>query len=222
MDSSNPPFAPPQPISPKNQLPLMYFVIGMIVVILVAVVSFGAGKRVASPVETNAPVSVTPSTTPPVPTSDSTAGWKTYINEQYGYTIRWPDNWTEAEHSSNFRYLVPFEAPDKSQIQITALENNFQTLDAHLKHQDEIDSTGWEGSPAKEIKEAKGSAVGGYPAIERKEDWLAAGFTTTATYVAKGKNVYSIVILPYGEGELATQEAAKLYHQILSTFQFTH
>jgi hypothetical protein len=69
---------------------------------------------IAQPTPTDAPllvtndtpgVSVSP-TTSPTPTIDPTAGWNTYTNAQYGYSIKYPDGWI-ASDSGQLEPLIP-------------------------------------------------------------------------------------------------------------------
>jgi len=64
-------------------------------VVLVGIIGFLLGKSFSQPKTSPPPISqVSPSPTPenPTPTPDPTANWKTYTNEKYGYTFKYPSS----------------------------------------------------------------------------------------------------------------------------------
>lgn len=42
--------------------------------------------------------SLSPTTQQPRPTSEETANWKTYTNQEWGYSIQYPNNWESKEY----------------------------------------------------------------------------------------------------------------------------
>lgn len=156
---------------------------------------------------------------PETPDMCPKTSWKTFINEKYNFGISLPADWREVEHSSNFDYIFPFEALDKSQFQITVSTPVAISLEKYLEKMDQESSTAWEGQPSKKVISTLATNRAGYPAILRKEDWLAAGFTTFSTYIKVDGRVYTFTVLPYGDRPLVEQEAYDKNLQILDSFK---
>ena len=187
-------------------------------ILLIALgIGTGLGVVLSRQSNTSSPMKATPT-----PANAIRSDWKTYTNDLYGYTIKFPKNWVPVEHASNVQNVDSWKAPDGSTIQIlvTELESSL-TLDQYLERLDQTNSTGWEGKPAVNVIHVKrGLTVGSEPAVQRTEDMLAAGFTTTSTYVKNGKYVYSLRILPGGEGNISNSQAAAQYDATLASFLF--
>jgi hypothetical protein len=162
----------------------------------------------------------TPTPTKPSPTPDDTEKWQTHTNEKYGYMVKWPSNWIPIEHSSNFDYITEFGAPDGSTIRIMIEDNQGLTLNQYLENLDQESKAGYEGKPSLRIITSKNSSLAGYPAIERQERILAAGFTSLVTRTAVRDKILTVTLLPHRNIELSQTEAYSKYYQILSTFQF--
>lgn len=144
--------------------------------------------------------------------------WQLYKNDLYGYQVEMPANWVGIERSSNFPNLSSFGATDESILEIMVVQNKDGSLEDYLKTIDQEAQTGWEGLPAKKISESQKVDLAGFDAVERKEEWLAAGFTTLVTYVAVGDKIIHFAIHP-GRETYFRSEVGEKYDQVLSTFQ---
>lgn len=77
---------------------LVYILVGVLILVSVAGGAYYFGKS-STPKSSPAPV-VTSQTPQPTPDetvyteSDRSANWKTYTNIKYGYSIRYPDDWS--------------------------------------------------------------------------------------------------------------------------------
>ncbi|KKR72708.1 MAG: hypothetical protein UU81_C0010G0054 [Microgenomates group bacterium GW2011_GWC1_41_8] len=222
--SSQPP-DPIPPAEPAHHTPLKIILIaigillaGAILVFVYQTIQANRSWRFTEPPDMMGSINqVSPS-----PILDETAEWKTYTNTNSisGFQIDIPSIWKELEHSSSFENSSMFQAPDGSQIDLTVEQTTFNDLDSYLSDLDKTNTTAWEGKPSKTIKQTQLITIGNAKGIIRVEDWLAAGFTTKVTYIINDNKVFSITLLPYGDGNFETQEAAKKYDHILSTFTF--
>jgi len=132
--NTNPP-TPPQsttpPVSPilpkKNNLVVILLSVLLLITFLIGGYLF---LKVQDLTKQLAQIQVEVQATPiPSPTEASaqegTANWKTYTNTKYGYMVKIPPDWKQAETSSNFEYIVRFEPPNPPGqfVKIQALEN---------------------------------------------------------------------------------------------------
>lgn len=168
-----------------------------------------------------------PSPTPSItanPSPDPTYDWQTYQSQLYGYEIKFPPDWKQTEHSSNFENITSYQALDDSQFEIisTTVEPS-QSLTDYLTQYDEESKTGYEGKPSRRIISTQSTQLAGIDAVERDEEWLAAGFTVKTTFVKLKNQVHQLVAIPtYDEKGNHTDSAAyQNYSLILSTFQET-
>lgn len=216
----------------KGRWPIVLGALGSIAIFtifLYAVLSYSRREQELQPTPTST-LALTPIQTPivgtPTPTPmirDETGDWKIYKNEECNYQIKWPNDWVEIEHSSNFPCAAIFKAPDASGVQVAVEENKYKNLDQYLEELDEIHSVGYEGQPSVKVVDSKNATVGSQESKERTEKWLAAGFTTLVTYTNYRSKIYSFTILSYGHPgaeDLTKTRAAEKFHQILSTFKF--
>jgi uncharacterized protein YxeA len=203
------PQVPTEPAKKNNIVKIAAILVGILIVVGLFVNAYLMLSKKETVTKTP-DISVTAT-----PTLDPTAEWVTFTNPDWNYEIKAPSDWKETEHSSNFNYTTPLQAPDQSNFIVTIKNENTNTLEKILQNQDQIDKTSWEGKPSKEIISSKQISVGNYSGIEREEKWLAAGFIAKTTYILVNGKFVSFVAYP--ENSTAT----KLYDQILSTFKFT-
>ncbi len=151
---------------------------------------------------------------------DETADWKTYKNDEYGFEFGYPVLWEIINYPSN-AYGIGFvlQASDYSGLKIITFKIKQQTLKQYLEAGDKVNQTAYEGSPSKTILSTKEITVANFPAIQREESWLAAGFTTIVTYLKKDDIVYSFQLQVNSSG-IFTASDQITYNKILSTFKF--
>ncbi len=160
--------------------------------------------------------SFTPSvnTTPPSPTpQESPTATPTpelttrkIIDEKYQYELDVPVSWKEIEHNSNFDFQRTFAATDSSNFEVLVSELPAKsTLEKYLADQDKLAKTAYEGKPSKSVISTEKTEVAGLPAIEREEEFLAAGFVGRVIYFASEKYVYSLSFVPGASSTLVQQ-----------------
>jgi hypothetical protein len=169
-------------------------------------------QKKTTPPKENISVSPTPATSVP--------GWGTYSDELNIYQINAPSSWERLTHSSNFwgMHLITLKAPDDSVFQASATLAKNQTLTSYLQSIDKRNSTAWEGLPSKNILTSNSVTIGAIPGIERKEEWLAADYTTVVTYFKVSDYVFDFSIQP-SNVKYPGSEVYKNYYRILSSFQ---
>lgn len=165
-----------------------------------------------------------PTTTPtptPIPVQSN---WKTYygtdVNGNKLYSINYPGDWKEIEHSSNFYNTQSFQTQTGT-FSIEHENKNNTTLEKYLSDKDKSQESGFEGYPSLEILSSKKVKVGVFQAIKREEKLAAAGLYKTVAYLETPQ--YIIVFSadpPYSTQDLYNTEANKYFDQILSTFKF--
>lgn len=78
---------------------MQFIVLGIVALIIVGAGAFYLGKQVTAP---KLQSQTSQATLFPTPTLDGTANWKTYSNDNYGYSLRYPDDFfIEAERACN-------------------------------------------------------------------------------------------------------------------------
>ena len=193
---------------------VLFGFVGLIIVsITVAVIS----NRVQAPSDDGS------TTTPyqPQPTNRNEPQKKVnHLATTFNYELEVPAKWEEVAHSSNFYYLKQFRAPDGSQFEMLVYENQ-ANLNAFLTERDQQSQTAWEGYPSNKVLEENAVTVAGYPAINRLEEMLAAGFTVKSTYLTVGNNTYSFIVYPSDEAmtELNNSDVGIYYDQVVNSFK---
>lgn len=144
-----PPVTPLPPVEkPKPKFPTA-IIIGIIIFLLIA--GSAAGFYVFKQQKSKTVVKPAPSVIPGMtrnsvsPTPDPTANWKTYANNKYNFSIKYPPNITlddkaikygTAEHLVFFQYLPANENEECVQIHLSVLPiNQYENLEAWVKKQ---------------------------------------------------------------------------------------
>ncbi|MBI2612017.1 hypothetical protein HYW54_04720 [Candidatus Gottesmanbacteria bacterium] len=211
---------PPPNIPPPSPFPKKILIlIGIVIVILLTITAaYFLGKSKSKQNTTiPSPTSVSSSS---IPTTITTANWKTFTNSQYRYEIKIPQTWNALDPSPDFPNINEFQAPDTSSIRIMAEQYKTRELEMYLQEKDKVSSTAYEGEPSIKVISSRPITVSNYQAIEREEDWLAAGFNTKVTYLISGDKIVTLSLLPYAEKEITKMDAYLLYDQILQAFKF--
>lgn len=100
--------SPPNNSSGSKLIPI---ILGIATVIVIAIGAYILGSnQTETPILY--PVQPTP-TSSPTPTIDLTANWKTYTNDKYGYSIKYPSSWGQL-HDNNAIDPIKGEADSES------------------------------------------------------------------------------------------------------------
>lgn len=165
--------------------------------------------------ETQVPLTTVTPTPTPIPTN-----WQTFSDKLFHFQFSYPPLWRQVKNTGKFQNFFAFEAPDKSQLQIIVDTTTESTLSDYLNKLDQSNQTSWEGKPSKKIITLSNTKVGSFNAIERKEEWLAAGFITVATYTKIADRIFILNLLP-GDKPFDQTDIFSSYSAILSSFKST-
>ena len=219
--------------------PLIIAIVGAVIIIL-AVVSYllffskTTSQPVASPQPTQTPARETSGFTPSQ--TDETANWETYTNEEYGFEVKYPQNFfalnplvtVPVDEETKIIYKVNF-AEDKYQDQLGDYPYiNIKIITTALSPQDWFNKYSTErifdsSAPKEPVNyfyygvEYKGAKkVGGLQGIQ----FTAKGINFKATHtLLKGKDniLFDISNISSERDEVISDN---IYNQILSTFRF--
>lgn len=211
---------------PRNLIKMiLLFVVAPLIVATFLFLSWGNLRKLNSPdvpiIDTPS-TSVTPSTNvePSVAPSTEKSELKTERNEKLGVEIRIPKTWNLQPQATEEAPIARYVAPDNSSFEVFTADTTLKTLNDYITKIDADNKTGWEGSPSKEVIETKMTKIATFPAVTRKERFLAADFVTVVTYVMYGTKVYTFTVIPNADDAFETQEAAKNYDAVLSSLKF--
>jgi len=234
---------PQQNLTPKPASRLktiLMVIVGLVFVSSVAFAGFWYGKNSQAPVSPEKEAtSSTETVKEELPVEvDETAGWETYNNETYGYSLRYPDGWEDSlTESAGMIYLSIFGLvfTDKSQGKVT-LPGEIEDYAKYLISVTVSDnSTG--ATTVKDIKEeylSKFSAESRSAAADQLQEVVVGGISGVRYYVgsapssgvtlvvrlAKGAYIYEI-----SYGAIAHLDTHNNYlpgfETLLSTFKFT-
>ncbi len=144
---------------------------------------------------------------------------QTIKDDNGSYQIRIPKDWVQQENMSGNVGYSSFEAPDKSILRINILDSKTTSLSVYLAKQDEVSKTSWEGQPGSKVISSIKTTLIGLPAIERVEEWSAAGFQVVSTYVLVNNTVYQFTVLPGMEDDYRKTFVFSNYQTVLKTFE---
>lgn len=224
--------SPIQPTHSSSKLPLI--LIGLLLILAAGVGGvylgkylYGSNPPAGGPAETKA----TPTGTPPAtPTIDPTAGWKTYIDKQSEFLIKYPDSYFKYQGNQSLvpaALFVSTSAPQGGNspkfLGTDDLWLEAQVLPgANLKSLDEyLNLPGQQIYPSNAIKMK--TIIAGESAY--KIDYafpVAAGNVTSYTktgIILKNEKIYNVSLSSWNKRILDQNDT--LFDQILTTFRFT-
>jgi len=211
-----------RPVNPKRSLRQLWWMVGGFVVLCVGFVSgFVAGKTLYAPKSTLSPAPIAYSS--PFPTPDPTTGWKTFLNGNYKYEFKYPQDWPDipliaSNQKDGFQFAgqtvyasrnFPKVQPPQLQIEVFKSERELSS--------DELEEKESCGSPVFTISKR---TVGGVPAIIGKR--LAsrdpgAPYYTGLHYCVRAYQSGFIYSLLWEEG---SDKDSGVFDKILGTFRF--
>lgn len=209
---------------------LIFLLVGVLVIAAIG----GAYYLGRSTTSTPSPVSTSQIPQPTIPSSstDETTRWKTYTNNKYGYSFKYPTDWTLEENEMQGFQSIALTKTDNTQEQEQVLLPGDQNADVIYKIITRVE-TNPKGYTAKEYllqnispeslsdyeKNLEEINLNGFPAIKRKEACApCSGMEVIITLIHRDK-IYSL-----SYGAMAHEEThdkfLNTFNQILSTFRF--
>lgn len=159
------------------------------------------------------------------PITDETANWKTYTNNQHGFIMKYPDNWSPIEITDSLQRqtLYRFQTPDGEIEFNVSRESYAASLEEYINSEKNTllnaDATNYILSEKKEI------IVDGQRAIQIPD--RGSNYETVLVLVKNDNFIYQIVFPTKGTGDTVLNfapvntEKAKVINQMFSTFKFT-
>lgn len=154
---------------------------------------------------------------------DDIADWETYRNEEYGFEIKYPDDWELKEG--------PFEPPSPVVPEMIVMSSPDEGLGGFniiiIEIPEEISLEEYIGdldlrSLGKEfnIREQREIKLTGLFGIQRKEHRINGRYVELVTYLKKDNLIFRFLVSPMSSHEIIADEDQRLNNQILSTFRF--
>lgn len=210
---------PNQPNKRKNEFATILIIV-VVCAILFGAIGYVIGNKKTTTPEVPVEPTITDDQTSPVvdetATADVTANWKTYTNDQFGFSIKYPSDYTgniASGYSENDGVTIDspstggYEQPHLVNVEAQKSSQNFDDYIA---------------SAAKDslFAEATKITFAGQPAYEGVESGMV---TSYGIITEKNGNIFTIVLDTGLVDGLAKNKAAisDIENQILSTFQFT-
>jgi len=189
----------PIPSSPKSKLPLILAVIILLGIVGGVGVFFGRSFS-----GSKSPATIQPTISPtPIPTLDPTANWKTYNNQKYGFSFKYPSTWvTQFLTLEPYLYTIELSPEINKDAPVWALSINISKQDYLTEAQTE------KIQPTKENTITVGEQLG----LTGSYKTTPSGWTGRTIVIQNQKA--SVVIRTQKEFETEIK-------QILSTFIFT-
>ncbi len=163
-------------------------------------------RQTSTPTPTKIVKTVTPTPTRTKTPLDETANWKTTINTNLGYSIKYPGGW-KAETNNSGTTLTNLS---KSEQVIMIELNSANANPNQLSITEWLKAQQWPDPRPIEAQFKSIGTVGGVSAVEQSP--------TGTVYFTKGMNVF---VVNNGIGFERKVVDEKLFLQILSTFKFT-
>lgn len=211
----------------KEKIGVTIMLVGLTAAIFLAI-GYWAGRQTAMLEEdktTTPPIigtitsTATPKATTTTSATDETANWKTYTNEKYGFSFKYPGDWTYKTNAGTETLLtIGLFPPSKTEgyeyfgdITINVENSNGLTLEDFAKEKNYASATEIEWNSTAESEPINISGVSGikYPQI-------AGMMPSTISIVKSGNYVYEIQDIK------PSHQQDGIYDQILSTFEFTN
>ncbi len=143
-------------------------------------------------------------------------GWQRYDGEKLGYSLALPADWRADETDSSLRYI---SGDNATVLTVFRSVEQFDTLWAALDARDKAAATGWEGQPSLAVKETAKLTIGNELAVERREEYLAAGLEVRATYFLHDGRLYGFSSRPDSADTLTDAQVA-LHKRIMATVRW--
>ena len=210
QSTSNNPELTPTPPEESSQLPALtkhwvkialLSVLGLVLAGGLVFAGIQIGKKQALP------VAVSPASTP---TIDPTANWKTYGNEKYKFTFKYPPEWNYAESYSK-------TSMNNNWLMITlAKKENMQSLPVSGLPNIQVHIT--ESTDQKQFSFYEWTKVVGSTSVDKIQAEIRQHKSSDQKEVVFIKNGYTFEVISQNYNKDTSQN--EIFGQILSTFKF--
>ena len=147
--------------------------------------------------------------------TNPTAGWKTYTNAKFGFSVRYPQGFNYKERAVDSpEWAVGFDNQP-----LNSLDSDVTTYEIAIRvlsNKDHVTAGQWleaEYGGASPFTDKKLLQIGGYPAVQSSMI-PSIGFDVTETDILKGDYVYAVWLTD-------AVSLRAVYNQLLSSFTFT-
>jgi len=153
------------------------------------------------------------------------AGWKTYTNSQYGYQIKYPNDFQVSERP-DYSFFSNNDNQANLVLQILSYPaiNNQSLQDYVNKNNVNLNTCSSGDCPKFDVVNTKKEIIDGYDAIEQQTTYSSIPGISFSTYFKKENSILCIFSINPGDANKTgiTQKDIDIYHQMLSTFKFTN
>jgi len=222
--------------TPKAASPLktiLLIVVGLVFVSAIAFAGFWYGQKSQTPIvpEKEATTSTEKAKEELPPVTDETAGWKTYVNQNFKFSFRYPE---ELVYGTDKSGIVSLEGEGEALSMVIHSYGNpskLSVIDWLAQDEGEAQAKGYLAPFRENTKFVINACVGGLPAykdtreIDYQKSLAVAGgqreFSANPQiyyFVARGDKVYRIKLSDYDGARV--EEAYLLFDKIVSTFKF--
>ncbi len=143
-------------------------------------------------------------------------GWKRQENAALQFSIALPADWTTEAQPDSTRYSggTPPVA-----MQVSCTTETFASLAAGLQARDAANATGWEGQPSVAVQTTQNVTINAQSAVERREEYLAAGLTAVATYFLHDGHLCAFASRP-DDADVISDVQILQHRQIMATIDW--
>jgi hypothetical protein len=151
------------------------------------------------------------------PISDETADWKTYTNEQYGFEMKYPSDWSPIEITDSLQrqHLYHFQTPDGEIVFNVGQESYTASLEEYINSTKNTLLNAEGGNYI--VSEKKEITVDGRKAIEIPN--RGNNYEEVLIFVKNDNSIYEIVFTTKSNRD-DVLILAEVLNQMLSTFKF--
>jgi hypothetical protein len=149
------------------------------------------------------------------PTSDITANWKTYTDDKYNFTVKYPPTWHQELHTFDGGYGISFADPDPfvNTINISVISNpkKLSALEYFKTEAFKGDLPEWKNDkiPTQKVD------LEGIDGVKIDGFMAGSGPKGSTAFISKGTNIIEI------GAQNPSEAGTKMFNQMLSTFKFT-
>lgn len=214
MPHLNAPIVPPPPIPSGRNWKKWIIIIGAILIILLTGTAYVLSQQNSQKIETKTVAQ--PTVSAPSPTPNPTAGWKTFTNEKYQYSLKYPLLWEIRKEKNQQPENIYFSTKSPQNPNYNAYF--FINVDQNIK----------DFSPTKEWYTNWAKQIPGEISIDKIkfeetvfQSYPALKVNSNEIFFAKDGYVFRIALaIPIGDEEYK-KNTENIFSQILSTFKFT-